>query len=424
MGFGSSESGQAEIIVIGDEVISGLIVDTNSKYLAQRIFELGLSVSCITKIGDNFSVIEDEIEKALQRSDWIILTGGLGGTHDDITKSVVTKVFGSNLRQDEKVETMLKEIFRKRNREIPESVKSQSQVPDNCQVFYNEMGTAPGFRFERNEHALFCLPGVPHEMKNLFEQYIVPELKERSTQAFCQRILKTTGISEASLWETVGPLDELQKKATIASLPSHLGVRIRISCLEKNKDKGEAKLDEVEQSLRESIDKYIYGKDEECLEAKVGELLMEKSMTLATAESCTGGLIGHRLTQISGSSNYYKEGFVVYSNEAKVSRLGVEEKKLEAHGAVSEPVARAMAKGVCKVTGADIGVSVTGIAGPTGGTPEKPVGLTFIAVSDGENTWCRKYIYTHDRIKNKERVAQTALNLVRMKLLGLLTEEN
>ncbi len=421
--FNDSNSRQAEILVVGDEVISGLIVDTNSKYLGERIHELGIGVSRITKVGDDFSSIEECVEKALQRSDWIILTGGLGITHDDITKSVLMKVFDSNLHRDEKVTAMLQEIFSKRDRQIPVSVQSQCEVPDNCQVLYNEVGTAPGLRFEKNGHVLFCLPGVPHEMKHLFEQFITPELVKHSTQTFSQRILKSTGISEADLWEKVGSLSSLQEKATLASLPSHLGVRIRLSCFAETKNKGEAVLDEVEQSLRERIGKYIYGKNEETLEAKVGQLLIEKSMTLATAESCTGGLIGHRLTQISGSSNYYKEGFVVYSNDAKVFRLGVERKALDEHGAVSEPVARMMAEGVCRVSGADIGVSVTGIAGPTGGNQEKPVGLTYIAVSDANGTWCRKYIYTHDRIKNKERVAQTALNMIRMRLLGLLKGE-
>lgn len=423
MSFGGSKSGRAEVLVIGDEVISGLIVDTNSKYLGQRIFELGMSVSRITKIGDDFSVIEECVEKALQRSDWVILTGGLGVTHDDITKSVVMKIFGSNLRRDEKVAEMLQEVFNKRNRGIPERVQSQCEVPDNCQVLYNEVGTAPGMRFEKAGHVLFCLPGVPHEMKHLFEKYIEPELVQKSSQIFSHRILKTTGISEADLWDKVGPIDHLQEKAAIASLPSHLGVRIRLSCHEETMEKGEALLDEVEQSLLKNIGQYVYAKNDETLEASVGQLLTEKSMTLATAESCTGGLIGHRLTQISGSSKYFKEGFVVYSNESKVSRLGVDENILKSHGAVSEPVARSMAEGVCRVTGVDIGVSVTGIAGPTGGSEEKPVGLTYIAVSDADGTWCGKYIYTHDRIKNKERVAQTALNLVRMRLLGLLKGE-
>ena len=356
----------------------------------------------------------------MQRSNWIILTGGLGITHDDITKSVLIKVFASNLHRDEKVTQMLEETFRKRNRAIPASVRSQCEVPDNCQVLYNEVGTAPGFRFERDGHILFCLPGVPHEMKHLFERYIAPELVKHSSQTFSHRILKTTGISEADLWEKVGSIDALQKKATLASLPSHLGVRIRLSVLAENG--GKTILDEVEQSLRDRIGQYVYGKNEETLEGKVGQLLTEKSMTVSTAESCTGGLIGHLLTQISGSSNYFKEGFVVYSNDAKVSRLGVEQQVLDEHGAVSESVARLMAEGVRRVSGADIGISVTGIAGPTGGSEKKPVGLTFIAVSSSTGTWCGKYIYTHDRIKNKERTAQTALNLVRLRLLGLFED--
>jgi nicotinamide-nucleotide amidase len=413
-----SDSNSVEILVIGDEVISGLIVDTNSKYLGERIYESAVGVSRITKIGDDFFIIEECVEQALQRSKWIILTGGLGITHDDITKSVLTKVFASNLHRDEKVIEMLEKTFHKRNRAIPESVKSQSEVPDNCQVLYNEVGTAPGFRFERDGHVLFCLPGVPHEMKHLFERYIVPELVKHSSQVFSHRILKTTGISEADLWEKVGSIDALQEKVTLASLPSHLGVRIRLSVLVKSE--GQAVLDEIEQSLRDRIGRYIYGKNEETLEGKIGQLLTEKSMTLATAESCTGGLIGHMLTQVSGSSNYFKEGFVVYSNDAKVSRLGVEQQMLDEHGAVSEPVARLMAEGIRRVAGADIGVSVTGISGPTGGSDKKPVGLTYIAVSDSIGTWCGKYIYTHDRIKNKECTAQTSLNLVRLRLLGLL----
>jgi nicotinamide-nucleotide amidase len=415
-----NDSNSVEILVIGDEVISGLIVDTNSKYLGERIYESAAGVSRITKIGDDFSIIEECVEQALQRSNWIILTGGLGITHDDITKSVLTKVFASNLHRDEKVIEMLKKTFHKRNRAIPESVKSQCEVPDNCQVLYNEVGTAPGFRFERGGHVLFCLPGVPHEMKHLFERYIVPELVKHSSRTFSHRIIKTTGISEADLWEKVGSIDALQEKVTLSSLPSHLGVRIRLSVLVKSE--GQAILDEIEQSLRDRIGRYIYGKNEETLEGKIGQLLTEKSLTLATAESCTGGLIGHMLTQVPGSSNYFKEGFVVYSNEAKVSRLGVEQQMIDEHGAVSEPVARLMSEGIRRVAGADIGISVTGISGPTGGSDKKPVGLTYIAVSDSTGTWCGKYIYTHDRIKNKERTAQTALNLVRLQLLGLLED--
>ena len=418
--IGESNSVKAEILVIGDEVVSGLIFDSNSKYLGERIYELGVGVSHITKIGDDFAIIKECIEKALKRSDWIILTGGLGITHDDITKSVVMNVFNSKLRRDEKVKAMIQKVYAKRNREIPESLHSQCEVPDNCQVLYNEMGTAPGFRYEKGSHVLFCLPGVPHEMKHLFEKYIGPELVQNTSKTFLQRILKTTGISESELWQKVGSLSAFQDKVSLASLPSHLGVRIRISCLVDNLKKGESILDEVEQFFKTCIGQYVYGKDDETLEAKVGQLLEKKSMTLATAESCTGGLIGHRLTQISGSSLYFKEGFVVYSNEAKMLRLGVKKQTLIDFGAVSEPVARSMVEGLCRVTNADIGVAVTGIAGPMGGSETKPVGLTYIAISDANGIWCGKFVYTHDRIKNKERAAQTALNLVRLRLLDLL----
>ena len=416
--FGDSKAPCAELVVIGDEVISGLILDRNSQYLGERIHELGIEVSRITTVGDSASIIEDCVKLALQRSEWVILTGGLGATHDDITKSVLLKVFECGLKKDAKVAGMLEAMFqaRGRGREVPESVRSQCEVPEKAEILYNEKGTAPGFKMLKGKSILFSLPGVPLEMQYLFEKYVAPEMAGHGNKVFLHRLIKTTGLTEADLWVKVGSLEAMQEKATIASLPSHLGVRIRISVLAESKKEGERRLDEVESFLEERLSRYIYGKDEETLEAKVGDLLREKSLTLATAESCTGGLIGHRLTQVSGSSDYYKEGFVVYSNQAKMDRLGVEPRLIEEFGAVSEPVAEAMAQGVCRVTGADIGVSVTGIAGPSGGSDLKPVGLTYIAVHDRSGTHCRKFIFTHDRVRNKERAAQAALNLVRLKI--------
>ena len=416
--FGDSKAPCAELVVIGDEVISGLILDRNSQYLGERIHELGIEVSRITTVGDSASIIEDCVKLALQRSEWVILTGGLGATHDDITKSVLLKVFECGLKKDAKVAGMLEAMFqaRGRGREVPESVRSQCEVPEKAEILYNEKGTAPGFKMLKGKSILFSLPGVPLEMQYLFEKYVAPEMAGHGNKVFLHRLIKTTGLTEADLWVKVGSLEAMQEKATIASLPSHLGVRIRISVLAESKKEGERRLDEVESFLEERLSRYIYGKDEETLEEKVGDLLREKSLTLATAESCTGGLIGHRLTQVSGSSDYYKEGFVVYSNQAKMDRLGVEPRLIEEFGAVSEPVAEAMAQGVCRVTGADIGVSVTGIAGPSGGSDLKPVGLTYIAVHDRSGTHCRKFIFTHDRAQNKERAAQAALNLVRLKI--------
>ena len=416
--FGDSKAPCAELVVIGDEVISGLILDRNSQYLGERIHELGIEVSRITTVGDSASIIEDCVKLALQRSEWVILTGGLGATHDDITKSVLLKVFECGLKKDAKVAGMLEAMFqaRGRGREVPESVRSQCEVPEKAEILYNEKGTAPGFKMLKGKSILFSLPGVPLEMQYLFEKYVAPEMAGHGNKVFLHRLIKTTGLTEADLWVKVGSLEAMQEKATIASLPSHLGVRIRISVLAESKKEGERRLDEVESFLEERLSRYIYGKDEETLEEKVGGLLREKSLTLATAESCTGGLIGHRLTQVSGSSDYYKEGFVVYSNQGKMDRLGVEPRLIEEFGAVSEPVAEAMAQGVCRVTGADIGVSVTGIAGPSGGSDLKPVGLTYIAVHDRSGTHCRKFIFTHDRVRNKERAAQAALNLVRLKI--------
>lgn len=418
--FGGSKAPCAELVVIGDEVVSGLILDRNSQYLGEKIHELGVEVSRITTVGDSASAIEDCVKLALNRSDWVVLTGGLGATHDDITKSVLLKVFECGLKKDSKVVSMLEEIFKIRGREVPEILRSQCEVPEKAEILYNEKGTAPGFKMRQGNCVLFSLPGVPQEMKHLFEKYVAPEMAAQSHKVFLHRVIKTTGVSEADLWAQVGPLESLQEKAAIASLPSHLGVRIRISVLAESKQEGESCLDEVESFLAQRLSRYIYGKDEEEMEGTVGALLKERSLTLATAESCTGGLIGHRLTQVAGSSDYYKEGFVVYSNEAKTARLQVDAKLIEEFGAVSEPVARAMAEGVCRVTGADIGVSVTGIAGPSGGTDLKPVGLTYIAVHDRSGTYSQKFIYTHDRVRNKERSAQTALNLVRLKILGAL----
>jgi len=418
--FGDSKAPCAELVVIGDEVVSGLILDRNSQYLGEKIHELGIEVSRITTVGDSPSIIEDCVKLALERSDWVVLTGGLGATHDDITKSVLLTVFECGLKKDSKVADMLEKRFQARGREVPQSVRSQYEVPEKAEILYNEKGTAPGFKMKQGNSTLFSLPGVPLEMQYLFEKFVAPEMAAQSNKTFLHRLIKTTGLSEADLWAKVGPLQELQKKAAIASLPSHLGVRIRISVLADSRQEGESRLDEVEGFLTQKLPRYIYGKDEDEIEEKVGALLQEKSLTLATAESCTGGLIGHRLTQVSGSSDYFKEGFVVYSNAAKINRLQVEPKLIEEFGAVSEPVAQAMAEGVCRVTGADIGVSVTGIAGPSGGSELKPVGLTYIAVHDQSGTYCRKFIFTHDRIKNKERSAQAALNLVRLKLQGEL----
>ena len=267
--FGGSKAPCAELVVIGDEVVSGLILDRNSQFLGEKIHELGIEVLRITTVGDSPAVIEDCVELALQRSDWVVMTGGLGATHDDITKSVLLKVFGCGLKKDIQVANMLKQMFQSRSQPIPESVKSQCEVPEKAEILYNEKGTAPGFKMSKGSSILFSLPGVPLEMQYMFEKYVAPEMSKNDNKVFLHRLIKTTGISEAGLWRKVGPLEALQEKATIASLPSHLGVRIRLSVLAESKQEGVSRLDEVEHALTKHLSHYIYGKGEEMLEETV-----------------------------------------------------------------------------------------------------------------------------------------------------------
>ena len=259
--FGGSKAPCAELVVIGDEVISGLILDRNSQFLGERIHELGIEVSRITTVGDSSSVIEDCIKLALQRSDWVVLTGGLGATHDDITKAALLKVFECGLKNDSKVAEMLEEMFRVRGREVPASVKTQCEVPEKAEILYNEKGTAPGFKMLKGKCVLFSLPGVPLEMKYLFGKYVAPEMSRNNNKVFIHRLIKTTGLTEADLWEKVGSLEPINEKATIASLPSYLGVRIRISVLTESREEGETSLDEVQNFLEKQLTHYVYGKD-------------------------------------------------------------------------------------------------------------------------------------------------------------------
>jgi len=412
------ESGvrQAEIIAIGNELVSGLIQNSNSRFLSERLQSAGVDVSRITAIGDDEALIRTVVQEALERVKIVIATGGLGSTHDDITKRVLAGMFDSGFKKDEQVAQMLESFFESRGREVPSSVQTQWEVPTAARILYNEKGTAPGLLFQKDGKKLYALPGVPLEMEYLFDKYIQHDLSSSSEWRIWHRVLHTTGISEADLWSRVGPVAPLEKWVTVASLPSHLGVRIRLSALAKEYNDAKARLETAENLLRSKIEDCVFGKDDETLEGNVGELLLRSGQTLAVAESCTGGLIGHRLTQVSGSSEYFLEGAVTYSNQAKHRRLGVEQELLDKYGAVSPEVALAMAEGIRTTAGADIGLAVTGIAGPTGGTEQKPGGLTFIALSDGVQSDCREFVFHQDRVRNQERAAQAGLNLLRLRL--------
>ena len=410
---------KAEIIIIGNEVTSGLIQETNSRYLGDRLHSAGIGVSRITKVGDDKDEIALAVQEALCRVGIVITTGGLGATHDDITKTALVDLFETELVRDEKVFRHLQAFFKSRGKEVPQALTGQCDVPASADIFYNKKGTAPGLLFHRNDKRLYALPGIPLEMEHLFEKYILPALASSIKTKIRHRILKTTGLTEASLWEMAGPVDRLEEEVTVASLPSHLGVNIRLSTFDEDMNAIENRLDKAEASIREKIDSYVFGRDGDTLEGVVGEHLLKKSLTLGVAESCTGGLISHRITQVEGSSAYFLEGAVTYSNPAKENRLGIDPGLIERHRAVSREVALAMARGIRNASGADIGLSVTGIAGPGGGSEEKPVGLTYIAIDDETGSRCKKIIFLQDRIRNRERSAQAALNLVRLWLMGI-----
>jgi nicotinamide-nucleotide amidase len=354
------------------------------------------------------------ISQALDRVGIVITTGGLGATHDDITKQVLAEMFGSGFRKDPVVEEMVNKVFRTRGQDVPPHAFSQWEVPDKAEILYNEKGTAPGFLFRRDDKRVYVLPGVPHEMEHLMAKYILPQLAPLGRKKIGHRIIKTTGVSESALWGKIGPVEPLEEFVTVASLPSHFGVRIRLSAWGETQDEVEGKLDAAEKILQARVPEHIYGKNDEDLEVIVGELLRRNNLTLAVAESCTGGLIGHRLTNVPGSSDYFLEGAVTYSNEAKANRLGVGIDLLKQHGAVSREVALAMAEGIRRSAGTDIGLAVTGIAGPTGATEQKSLGLTYIAVSGRDGSGCEQFQFHQDRVRNKERAAQAALNLLRL----------
>ncbi|MFN3134087.1 MAG: competence/damage-inducible protein A [Candidatus Kryptonium sp.] len=413
---------RAEIITIGDELLIGQVINTNASYIGRKLSEIGIKVERIVSVGDVEKEIIEELGYAFNNFDVVILTGGLGPTHDDVTKNAVCKFFNTDLVFNEDVLNQVKEFLAKRGRtEINEANKSQAFVPRKAKIITNYWGTAPGFLFEEQEKIVIVMPGVPKEMIGMMENFVINYLSQKSKGLVIkQRVLKTTGIPESYLYERLkDTVEEIEKFCKIAFLPSALGVKIRITVGAKSQSEADNLISEAEKKIRDKVNKYIYGIDDEELEEVVGKLLTEKGLKLAIAESCTGGLIADKITNVPGSSRYFEQGIVAYSNDAKIQILGVPEELIKNYGAVSREVAEAMAKGVREISGADIGISTTGIAGPTGATPTKPVGLVWIGYSDKNETFAKEFRFGDDRLENKQRAAQMALEILRRKLLGI-----
>lgn len=414
---------KAHIISIGNELLIGDTVNTNAAKIGIFLTEIGFIVERGFTIPDDPLLIRHQIEESLTKADLTIVTGGLGPTHDDVTKKIVAEIFNSRLRENLEVLTHIREIFKKRGYILSESNKEQALVPEACDVLFNKMGTAPGMWFKRNVHYLAVLPGVPYEMEYLMENEVIPRIKKTfpSQDVWVTEYYKTAGIPESTLSDRIGLLDEYVNNGIgIAFLPGPSGVTIRISANGKNRKVAGEKLKLIRKQLHERAGGCIYGKGKNLKLAEVvGKILEKKKLTIAVAESCTGGFLGNEITNIPGSSSYMKGGVISYSNDVKADLLGVSEDVLMSFGAVSKQVAFQMAEGVSRILNSDIGVSTTGIAGPGGGTKDKPVGLVWMGFSIQGTTFALQAILSNNRLINKERTAMVVLECIRRRLLGL-----
>lgn len=411
---------KAIIISIGDELLIGQVINTNAPHIAERLNGVGVEVVEMLTVGDSEEAILASFGYAWEHFDVVVVTGGLGPTHDDITRAAVCKFFQTDLVVDPASLENIKALMARWNYPWTKEAEGQALVPRAAVVIPNGLGTAPGYLFSRHKKYCVVMPGVPHEMESMMKEFVVPHFtKIPSGRVILHRTLNTTGIAESILAERLGNIDELVQETKLAFLPSSAGVRLRISVAMDNRAAAEEAIRQTEVRIREKAEKFIYSTDDEPIEVMLGRLLQERRLRLAVAESCTGGLIAHRLTNIPGSSTYFERGLVTYSNASKTELLEVPPELINKHGAVSKEVAEAMAEGVRKCANVDIGISTTGIAGPTGSSIEKPVGLVCIGYAYKGEISALSFNFGPLRTRVKERAAQAAFNLLRRKLLNI-----
>jgi nicotinamide-nucleotide amidase len=410
----------AEIVTIGTEMLLGDLVDTNTAWISQRLAALGVSMYRHTTVGDNNDRIIGALRDAASRADLVVTTGGLGPTSDDLTNACLGMLTGRPMVEYPEARRHIDEKFAKFGREPTPSNYKQALFPEGTELIPNPLGTAPGALVEWDGALFATLPGVPSEMKRMYEDTLEPLIRARSDGSIVSKTLHFAGIGESALAEKVQDFLDASDP-TVAPLAGQGRVRLRITTRAATEEEAHEKIRPVEKEILDRLGEYFFGEDEETLESSVGRLLADLGATVALAESCTGGLISKRLTDVAGSSAYFVEGFVTYSNASKERVLGVPKEVLAEHGAVSEPVARAMADGARKVSGADYGLSVTGVAGPGGGTEDKPVGLVYVGVADAEGAVAEKVDLTawaRSRSSIRERSANRALDLLRLRVEG------
>lgn len=408
------------ILTVGDEICIGQVINTNVAWIADKLTSIGYSVFLHSTVPDESEIMKSELDRLINYSDVIVITGGLGPTHDDITKSVLIDYFDDSLVTDKETEKYLESWFAARKRPISEVNKAQALVPSKCTPLKNRVGTAPGLLFDYNGKIIVSLPGVPAEMKYIMEKEFLPVainyFIQFSKEVQLYLTIKTVGIFESNLAELIGSKDNFPNGATLAYLPSAGTVRLRIGAKSDSHVNAAEILNKMKSFVISKAEKYIIGYGDDTLQSLIGKQLTGRKLTLAVAESCTGGMLGSAFTDTTGSSAYFKGGVIAYSNEIKTSILRIDKNIIDSYGAVSEQTAREMALNVRQIFGTDYGVSITGIAGPDGGSEEKPVGTIWIGISDSEVTNAYHYIFGNERSLNRERGVSKALELLRTRV--------
>jgi nicotinamide-nucleotide amidase len=408
----------AELLTIGDEILFGQIVDTNSQWMSVELSKAGIKVIRKTSVGDVESEVLAAFDEAERRADIILITGGLGPTSDDLTKPCLVKYFNCELTINEEALQEVTEFFRSRGRELTEVNRQQAALPTCCEKITNTMGTAPGMWFHRNGKVFVSMPGVPHEMKAMMSNIVIPKLQQTfKTPVIHHTIIRTVGIGESILAEKIKNWEEsLPAHIRLAYLPSLGQVKLRLTAHGEDRQKLQDESNGIASQLSPIVGDYIFGYSDDDLEVVLGRTLKEKHLTLSCAESCTGGYLSHLITSVPGSSSYFIGGIVAYDNFIKTSTLGVKGETILKFGAVSEETVKEMANNVREKFQTDIGVATSGVAGPLGGTPDKPVGTVWIAYADQDNIIARKLQLSKDRLINIKMSSTAALNLVRQQV--------
>lgn len=409
----------AIIITIGDEILIGQTIDTNSAWIANKLNLIGVDILRIISISDKKDEIISTLDDSLELADIILITGGLGPTNDDITKITLANYFNVNLVLNKDVLKHIEDFVFKRKGEMNERNIKQAEVPENCIVLQNNIGTAPGMLFKKNDKIVISIPGVPFEMKELMNNHVIPYIKEKTQDLhIIHKTVLTQGLPESKLAEVLESWEsDLPKSISLAYLPSPGLIKLRLTAKGDNKDKLQHEISANLESLEKIIPELICGYDSEKLEELIGKLLIQNNSTLSIAESCTGGNIAHLITSVAGSSAYFKGSTVAYSNEIKTNVLNVKKYDIDNYGAVSKQVVEQMAIHSQKIFNTDFSIATSGIAGPTGGTKEKPVGTTWIAVANSSGVYSKKYIFGDQRERNIQRASLTALNMLQKLLL-------